>query len=130
VGNNETQKRKLEYSIVNKKGKLIEFKKLMRYIESVPNIENLLYKIDFNKIAICYEKELSSDYNSLFKIRDFMKKRYYHTHDFNDNMQIFDSDFSVLLVSLLSGGFIGILIVACISIKTEINMDEKMKLYR
>ncbi len=130
MGNNETQKRKLEYSIVNKKGKLIEFKKLMRYIESVPNIENLLYKIDFNKIAICYEKELSSDYNSLFKIRDFMKKRYYHTHDFNDNMQIFDSDFSVLLVSLLSGGFIGILIVACISIKTEINMDEKMKLYR
>jgi hypothetical protein len=132
IGYNSTLKGKLKNSSTkkNENEKLIELKKLMKYIESLPNFESLLYKIDLNKIALAYEKELSSDYNSLVKINDFMKKRYYHLHDFNDNMQIFDSDLSVLLVSLLSGGFIGILIVACISIRSEISVEEKMKLYR
>ena len=72
-----------------------------------------------------YENELNSDNNSIMKMREFIKRRFYHEHEFKDNIQIFDSDLSVLLISILSGGFIGILIVACISVKNEINLNNE-----
>lgn len=86
----------------------------------VENIENYLYNIDLEKMLILNGIRLNLMNTTEFKLKDFIQTNLRHKRRFYfESFPFFDNNFSLLLISILSGGFVGILIIACISVKHE-----------
>lgn len=62
------------------------------------------------------------------KFKDIMTKNSQIKNRLNYlyNLGFFDNHISVLMVSILAGGLMGILVVSCISIRHEENLERKL----
>lgn len=96
---------------------------ILEYINLAENIEKALFKIDINKTNSSLFTIGNTEKKAYNPFEDYLKKinNDKNSKSYLDTIQILDNNFSLLMISSLAGGFMGVFIVACISIKHEDN---------